>query len=256
MLRTSCPCAVTTSGARREERGGEPGRDEEVRVDDVRPEAPRRPRRSRARAQVPALARRRGRERRPARSRARARRARARSPGRRRRGPGRPAPGTSARRAGSSSAERATRAGRRTCRTRLAARCRSRRSCSGPAAPRASAAAGSRRPRRRGAPRRALRGLVRVPLGPHPRRALELPPLRVRVEPVQLDRLRLLLAVAVDADDHALARLDLGRVLERRLLDLPLDEALLDRRDRAAELVHPLDQLAGAPPRARPSAPR
>ena len=33
--------------------------------------------------------------------------------------------------------------------------------------------------------------------------------------------------------------------LERRLLDLALDEALLDRLDRAAQLVDPLDQLPG-----------
>ena len=101
-----------------------------------------------------------------------------------------------------------------------------------------------------------FRGLVRVPLGAHLRRPLELAPLGLGVEVVQLDRLRLLLAEPVHPDDHLLARLDLGRVLVRRVLDLPLDEALLDRLDRAAELVHALDQLAGAPPRARPSAPR
>ena len=50
----------------------------------------------------------------------------------------------------------------------------------------------------------------------------------------------------VDADDHALARLDLLVPAERRLLDLALDEALLDRSDGAAELVDPLDQLARA----------
>ena len=39
-LRTSRPCAVTTSGASTRERD-EPGRHEEVRVDDVGPRAPR-----------------------------------------------------------------------------------------------------------------------------------------------------------------------------------------------------------------------
>ena len=46
------------------------------------------------------------------------------------------------------------------------------------------------------------------------------------------------------------------RVAEGRLLDLVLDEALLDRRDGAAELVDALDQLPRALPRARRSAPR
>ena len=53
--------------------------------------------------------------------------------------------------------------------------------------------------------------------------------------------------VHVDADDRALARLDLLLPPERRVLDLALHEALLDRRDRSADLVDPLDQL----PRAR-----
>ena len=39
MLRTSRPWAVTTSGARARERGDQPARDEEVRVDDVGPSA-------------------------------------------------------------------------------------------------------------------------------------------------------------------------------------------------------------------------
>ena len=65
-----------------------------------------------------------------------------------------------------------------------------------------------------------LRRLVGVPLGAHLRRPLELPPLRLGVEPVQLDRLRLLLLVTVDPDDHLLAGLDLGGVLVRRVLDL------------------------------------
>ena len=68
--------------------------------------------------------------------------------------------------------------------------------------------------------------------------------------------LALRLLEAVDADDHALAGLDLRRVAVGRVLDLALDEALLDRRDRAAELVDPVDQLERRAPRARRSAPR
>ena len=56
----------------------------------------------------------------------------------------------------------------------------------------------------------------------------------------------------VHADDDALARLDLGLVAERRRLDLRLDESLLDRRNRAAELVDALDQLV-APARSSSS---
>ena len=97
---------------------------------------------------------------------------------------------------------------------------------------------------------RAL-GVLRVPLRPHPRRSLELTPLRVGIEAVQLDVLLLGLGEAVDADDHALARLDLLVPAEGGVLDLALDEALLDRGDGAAELVDPLDQLARALPRAR-----
>ena len=94
-------------------------------------------------------------------------------------------------------------------------------------------------------------GVLRVPLGAHAGRPLELAPLRLRVEAVQLDVLLLVLGEAVDADDHALARLDLLVPAERGVLDLALDEALLDRRDGAAELVDPLDQLSRALPRAR-----
>src|SRR5438445_460741 len=86
-----------------------------------------------------------------------------------------------------------------------------------------------------------------IPFGPHARRALELAPLRLGIEAMELDRLALRLLEPVDADDHALAGLDLPLILERRLLDLVLDEPLLDRRHRAAEPVHALDQL----PRAR-----
>src|SRR5207249_8860338 len=87
------------------------------------------------------------------------------------------------------------------------------------------------------------RGGLGVPPRSHPRRPLELPLLPRRVEPMQLDVLFLALVEAVDADDHALARLDLLLVAERGLLDLALDEALLDRRDRAAALVDLRNQL-------------
>ena len=46
---------------------------------------------------------------------------------------------------------------------------------------------------------------------------------------MQLDRLLGLGDVLVDADDHALARLDLLLPAESGTLDLPLHEALLDR---------------------------
>ena len=85
-----------------------------------------------------------------------------------------------------------------------------------------------------------------IPLGAQPCGPLELAALRGRVEPVQLDRFLLRLVELVDADDHALARLDLLLVPERRLLDLLLDEALLDRRDGTASLVDLLDQLGRA----------
>src|SRR5439155_27094283 len=92
---------------------------------------------------------------------------------------------------------------------------------------------------------RRLRGL-RVALSAYARRSLQVAALGLRIEPVQLDRLRLVLLVLVHPDDHALACLDLLRVRERRLLDLALDEPLLDGRDRAAQLVDTLDQLPRA----------
>ena len=52
-----------------------------------------------------------------------------------------------------------------------------------------------------------------------------------------------LVDVAVDADDDALATLDVLREAERRLLDLLLNEPLLHGRDGAAQLVDALDQL-------------
>src|SRR5262249_22584696 len=86
--------------------------------------------------------------------------------------------------------------------------------------------------------------LVRGALRAHPSCPLALPAVCLRVEPVQLDALRLCLGVPVDADDHALARFDLLRVRERGLIDLLLYEPLLDRGDRSAELVDALDQLS------------
>src|SRR5207248_5525041 len=64
--------------------------------------------------------------------------------------------------------------------------------------------------------------LVRVPLCPHPRRPLDLTPLGLGIELVQLDRLRLRLDEGVHSDDHALAGLDLRRVPIGGFLDLAL----------------------------------
>src|SRR6185312_2861564 len=86
-------------------------------------------------------------------------------------------------------------------------------------------------------------GLLRVSFCAYARRPLELPLLRRRIEAVQLDRLLLALGEPVDADDHALPGLHLLLPAECRLLDLVLDEAPLDGRDRAPELVDALDQL-------------
>ena len=74
-------------------------------------------------------------------------------------------------------------------------------------------------------------------------RPLDLAALRFGIEAVQLDLLLLALREAVHADDDALAGLDPPLVLEGGLLDLALDEALLDRRHGAAELVDSRDQL-------------
>ena len=101
MFATSWPWAVTTSGAREASAADEPGRDEEVRVDDVRPDSPgaAAPHRGSRRACRPLL--RRGDRPRRARSRDRATGARARGRRRTPRDPGPPGPGTSARRGGS-----------------------------------------------------------------------------------------------------------------------------------------------------------
>src|SRR4029079_17336943 len=76
---------------------------------------------------------------------------------------------------------------------------------------------------------------------------LELTLLGRGIDALQLDPVALRLFVAVDAHDHALAAFDLLLPVERRLLDLVLDEAALDRLHRAAEAVDLLDEL----PRAR-----
>ena len=68
---------------------------------------------------------------------------------------------------------------------------------------------------------------------------------RTRVEPVQLDLRSALGRVAVHADDHLLARLHPLVVGERRLLDLVLHPARLDRGDRAAQLVDCRRSAAG-----------
>ena len=146
---------------------------------------------------------------------------------------------------------------RRTSPTPRAAPRRSRRRCSARAAPRASAAAGSRRRARPRAP----------PRSPQPRPPRSAP--RARAPSARAGAARLpgrcwsssialarLLLERVHADDDALAGLDLLLELERRSLDLLLHEAGLDRRDGAARLVHPLDQLPARAPRARRSATR
>ena len=83
-----------------------------------------------------------------------------------------------------------------------------------------------------------------IAFGADARRPLELPPLDLGIDALQLDLAALsVVLVAVDADDDALALLDVSRETERCLLDLVLDEALLDGRHGAAQLVDALDQL-------------
>ena len=82
---------------------------------------------------------------------------------------------------------------------------------------------------------------------PHRLHALDLLLLERRVDAEELDRLLVLLLVAVDADDDPLAALDLGLVAEARLGDLALLEVLLDRRDHAAELLDPLEVVVRLP---------
>ena len=138
------------------------------------------------------------------------------------------------------------RGARRTCRTPRAARCRSRRPsvrrrasrigtsrfASPRAASRTRSSAASAAAASRSARTRRVRSTWRRSASGS-RRCSSIPSLVV-------------LGEAVDADDDALAGLDLALELVRRLLDLVLGEALLDRRDRAAELVDPRDQLQRA----------
>ena len=84
-----------------------------------------------------------------------------------------------------------------------------------------------------------------VALGANPRGALELPTLDLRVDALELDLYSPLVLVAVDADDDALAALDVLREAERRVLDLVLHEALLDGRDGTPQLVDATDELRG-----------
>src|SRR5438552_14015141 len=90
--------------------------------------------------------------------------------------------------------------------------------------------------------RERLRRDVRVAFRADARGALELARGCLRVDRLQLDPLGRLLDVAVDADDDALAALDLLLPHERRLLDLVLPESTLDRLDGAAELAYAHDQ--------------
>ena len=57
---------------------------------------------------------------------------------------------------------------------------------------------------------------------------------------------RLVGGEAVDADDDALAAVDLLLRAIRRLLDLALDQALLDGGQRSAGRIDPLEQRHGA----------
>src|SRR5438309_10687819 len=59
-----------------------------------------------------------------------------------------------------------------------------------------------------------------VTLRAHAYRPRELAALDLRIDPLELDLAALRLGERVHPDDHALARLDLLRVPERRLLDL------------------------------------
>ena len=97
----------------------------------------------------------------------------------------------------------------------------------------------------------------RVALGADARRPLELAALDLRVDALELD-LRPPSA-SVNAFTPTITRSPDStslRVAERRLLDLVLDEALLDRGDGAAELLDPVDQLERRAPRSRSSATR
>ena len=97
---------------------------------------------------------------------------------------------------------------RRTSRTPRAGHRRSRRPCTSRAQRLAHRRrAGSPSPRADSRTSASARlGRAGVALGPHARRPLELPPLRLGVEPVQLDRLLVVLDEAVHADDRRARR--------------------------------------------------
>ena len=86
--------------------------------------------------------------------------------------------------------------------------------------------------------------------------ALDLLLLERRVDAEDVELLSSVELVPVDADDHALPRLDLRLVAEGRFGDLALEEVLLDRRDDAAELADALGSSRRPRPRAGSSAPR
>ncbi len=100
----------------------------------------------------------------------------------------------------------------------------------------------------RAVPQRIERGpgLRRVPLRPRLRQPRDLAgadPVIVDVEDVEM--ILLVLAVAVDADDHRLAAVDPGGARRGGLLDPPLRHALRDRIGHAAERLDLLDQRPG-----------
>ena len=92
---------------------------------------------------------------------------------------------------------------------------------------------------------------VGVALGAHAGGALALPLFGGGVDVVELDALLALLGEVVDADDDALAALDLCLVAVGGVLDLGLHEALLDGGDGAPLLVDAIDQLVRPAARAR-----
>ena len=139
----------------------------------------------------------------------------------------------------------ATHAGRHMYPKARAGRCRSRRPCSGRATPRASAAGGWRRTARRREPPRGPTRRGRASRSSRTRAVrCALAPLDRGIDLEELDGIRSIVGEGVHADDDTRAGLHLALVPEGRSLDLRLDEALLDRRDRSAEVVDPRDQLA------------
>ena len=89
-------------------------------------------------------------------------------------------------------------------------------------------------------PRRLVAGLA------HGTHALHLLPLDLGVELEHLDLRRLLGLIAVDADHDRVARVDGDLRLVGRVLDLPLDVPRLDRRQRPADGLDPVQQLPRA----------